>query len=173
MGVGRTDSVGRAKVLAINYASHLTVPQDSFIFYTLALSRRISPDCRRIYFPSLPHFRETRRIKTHENPYDLRPAAFHPLEESIILIGQDEFGGTWECRPEAGGGGGGAREDSTGGKGEERGRFSYFGTFPACAHLRGRASAWSSAGGQTPPPSRGRGPKPKKCSANHLLCPIS
>ena len=28
MGVGRTDSVGRAKVLAINYASHLTVPQD-------------------------------------------------------------------------------------------------------------------------------------------------
>ena len=33
----------------------------------------------------------------------------------------------------------------------EGGKFWYFGTFPACAHLRGRASAWSSAGGQTPP----------------------
>ena len=49
-------------------------------------------------------------------------------------------------------------------------KFWYFGTFPACAHLRGRASAWSSAGGQTPP--RGEeGRKPRKVLRKPLILP--
>ena len=49
-------------------------------------------------------------------------------------------------------------------------KFWYFGTFPACARLRGRASAWSSAGGQTPP--RGEeGRKPRKVLRKPLILP--